>query len=65
MPTNRFLASTEPTIPYTVRASSSKDIYMKNYFKVYFGIVTVSVLNLHEDERQKPENWITIGWMPI
>jgi hypothetical protein len=29
------------------------------------GIVTVSVLNLHEDERQKPENWIPIGWMPI
>jgi hypothetical protein len=24
----------------------------------------VSVLNLHEDERQKPENWIPIGWMP-
>ena len=26
---------------------------------------TVSVLNLHEDERQKPQNWIPIGWMPI
>ena len=25
----------------------------------------VSVLNLHEDERQKPENWIPIGWMPV
>ena len=25
---------------------------------------SVSVLNLHEDERQKPENWIPIGWMP-
>ena len=25
----------------------------------------MSVLNLHEDERQKPENWIPIGWMPI
>jgi hypothetical protein len=24
----------------------------------------VSILNLHEDERQKPENWIPIGWMP-
>jgi hypothetical protein len=24
----------------------------------------VSVLNLHEDERQKPKNWIPIGWMP-
>ena len=25
----------------------------------------VSILNLHEDERQKPQNWIPIGWMPI
>ena len=25
----------------------------------------MSVLNLHEDERQKPENWIPVGWMPI
>ncbi len=24
----------------------------------------MSVLNLHEDERLKPENWIPIGWMP-
>lgn len=28
-------------------------------------ICAVSVLNLHEDERQKPQNWIPIGWMPI
>ena len=27
--------------------------------------LAVSVLNLHEDERQKPENWIPVGWMPI
>ena len=26
--------------------------------------ISVSVLNLHEDERQKPENLIPIGWMP-
>lgn len=26
--------------------------------------ISVSILNLHEDERQKPENWIPIGWMP-
>ena len=25
----------------------------------------MSVLNLHEEERQKPENWIPIGWMPV
>jgi hypothetical protein len=24
----------------------------------------VSVLNLYEDESEKPENWISIGWMP-
>ncbi len=24
----------------------------------------MSVLNLHEDERQNPENWIPISWMP-
>ncbi len=24
----------------------------------------MSVLNIHEDERQKPENWIPIGWIP-
>ena len=65
MLTNRFLASTEPTIPYTVSASNSKSIHAKNNFKVYFVILTVSILNLHEDERQKPENWIPIGWMPI
>ena len=65
MLTNRFLASTEPTIPYTVSASSSKSIHAENNFKVYFVIITVSILNLHEDERQKPENWIPIGWMPI
>ena len=28
-------------------------------------IRAVSVLNLHEEERQKPENWIPIGWMPV
>ena len=25
----------------------------------------MSVLNLLEDERLKPQNWIHIGWMPI
>ena len=22
-------------------------------------------LNIHEDERMKPENWIPLGWLPI
>jgi len=30
-----------------------------------FCLFTVSVLNLHEDERQRPENWIPIGWIPV
>ena len=25
----------------------------------------VSLLNIHDDERQKPENWIPVGWIPI
>ena len=33
-----------------------------------FGFVftcAVPVLNLHEDERAKAQNWIPIGWIPI
>ena len=26
---------------------------------------TVSLLNLHEDERSKPGAWIFVGWIPI
>jgi len=25
----------------------------------------VSLLNLHEDERSKPRNWIPVGWIPV
>jgi hypothetical protein len=25
----------------------------------------VSLLNLHEDERMKPRNWIPVGWIPV
>ena len=25
----------------------------------------MSLLNIHDDERQKPENWIPVGWIPI
>ena len=25
----------------------------------------VSLLNIHDDERQKPENWVPVGWIPI
>ena len=25
----------------------------------------MSLLNLHEDERMKPRNWIPVGWIPV
>jgi hypothetical protein len=25
----------------------------------------VSLLNLHEDERIYPRNWIPVGWLPV
>jgi hypothetical protein len=28
-------------------------------------VFTVTLLNIHDDERQKPENWIPVGWLPI
>ena len=28
-------------------------------------IFSVSLLNLTEEERSKPENWIPVGWIPI
>jgi hypothetical protein len=28
-------------------------------------ISTVCLLNLHEDERMKPRNWIPVGWIPV
>ena len=28
-------------------------------------IITVSLLNLHEDERSKPGAWIPVRWIPI
>ena len=67
MRTKHFLASTDPTIQSIV---SFKINLMLNMFKYIWNYLTshpcisVSVLNLHEDERQKPENWIPIGWMP-
>jgi hypothetical protein len=26
---------------------------------------TVCLLNLHEDERNKLENWVPVGWLPV
>jgi hypothetical protein len=30
---------------------------------IYF--IAVCLLNLHEDERMKPRNWIPVGWIPV
>ncbi len=41
---------------------------------IYLSIISVYLLfvsapceslNIHEDERMKPENWILLGWLPI
>lgn len=31
----------------------------------HFLFPPASLLNIHEDERVKPENWIPVGWLPI
>ena len=63
MQKNHILASKDRSIHYIVRF-----YFMLNLFKYIWNYpishISVSVLNLHEDERQKPENWIPIGWMP-
>ena len=28
-------------------------------------VMTVCLLNLHEDERLKPRNWVPVGWIPV
>ena len=28
-------------------------------------VLTVCLLNLHEDERLKPRNWVPVGWIPV
>ncbi len=63
MQTNHILASTDRTIQYKVRFNLILNlfIYTWNYPISY---ILVSVLNFRENERQKPENWIPIGWMP-
>lgn len=43
-------------------------IYIKYAILHMFGlncIFTVSLLNLTEEERSKPENWIPVGWIPF
>ncbi len=41
--------------------------YIWNYPILFFDCnlcISVSVFNLYEEERQEPENWIPIGWIP-
>jgi hypothetical protein len=67
MLTNLILGSTDPTIPSIV---STSFVFLNiaescpSQVTLCSALISVSVLNLHEDERQKPENWIPIGWMP-
>ena len=28
-------------------------------------IIAVCLLNLHEEERMKPKNWVPVGWLPV
>ena len=34
------------------------------YIIVIMHFIAVCLLNLHEDERMKPRNWIPVGWIP-
>jgi hypothetical protein len=67
IPKNLILESTEHTIP-SIESSSIVLLNISESFPsqvtLCSALISVSVLNLHEDERQKPENWIPIGWMP-
>ena len=36
-----------------------------NYTSYTYYWYAVSLLNLHEDERTKPRNWILVGWIPV
>jgi len=43
-------------------------IFIIYYYFDYFDYLlsfTVSLLNLHEDERSKPSSWIPVAWLPI
>jgi hypothetical protein len=42
-----------------------EEIFFENLIHIDCLVFSVSLLNLHDDERQKPENWIVIGWLPI
>ncbi len=63
-----FLDKACHIIPYTVRTFvlyySDYANYI-NYITYTFYFYTVCLLNLHEDERTKPRNWIPVGWVPV
>jgi hypothetical protein len=64
---NFILKSTEHTTPSIV-STSYVFLNISESFSSQVtlcpALISVSVLNLHEEERQKPENWIPIGWIP-
>ena len=35
------------------------------YFIAVIEIIAVCLLNLYEEERTKPNNWIPVGWLPV
>ena len=35
------------------------------YYFTYIHYFVVCLLNLHEDERNKPRNWVPVGWLPV
>ena len=46
---------------------SKSYVHYSNYvhYSTYVHYFAVCLLNLHEDERNKPSNWIPVGWIPV
>ncbi len=63
-----FLDRACPIIPYTVRSFCLYYFNYANYgnyIPYTYYCCSVCLLNLHEDERTKPRNWIPVGWIPV
>jgi hypothetical protein len=63
-----FLDRACPIIPYTVRLFVCHYLhyaYYDNCITYTYYQYAVCLLNLHEDERTKPRNWIPVGWIPV
>ncbi len=40
-------------------------IHVIHIMSLIFFCIRVSLLNLHEEERNKPRNWVPVGWIPV